>query len=61
MIEGPLRMGPGTEQKIQRFLPIACDEDVVRQTFRAQGMQRKFHVLLTIIDQKDIDFIFIHT
>ncbi len=34
-IEGPARMGPGTEQEIQGFLAIARDEDTIGQVFRA--------------------------
>ena len=41
-------------------LLIARDEDAVRQILRTQGVQGKVNVVLTIIDQKNIDFIYVH-
>ncbi len=56
MIKGPSGMRSGAEQEIQRFLAVTGHEDTVGQILRAQGMQGEIHVVLTIIDQKNVDF-----
>ncbi len=61
MIKGSFGMRPGTEQEIQRFFAVAGNENAVGQILRAQGMQSQVHVLLTIIDQKNIDFSWVHS
>jgi hypothetical protein len=48
MLERSLRERPATEEKVQGFLAISCDDDVVRQPPLFQSMQGKIHIVLIV-------------
>jgi hypothetical protein len=61
VLKRSLAVRSGAEKEVQRFLAVAGNEHVIGQAFCAQGMQSKVHIVLTIIDQKNIDHIGIHS
>jgi len=56
MIERSVREYPPAKEKIQSFLAIACDKDVVCQLLPFQSMQGKIHVVLIIFHQQYVEF-----
>jgi hypothetical protein len=48
MLERSLRERPATEKKVEGFLAIACDDDVVRQLPLFQSVQDKIHIVLIV-------------
>src|SRR6202042_122855 len=49
------------EDKIQSLLPIVDPEDIVGQMFVAQGMDREFCIIRTVLYQQNIGIIRVHS
>ena len=49
-------MRPPAKQKLQRFLPVTHDVDLVGQVVLAQGNEGQLHVIRIVLDQQDFNF-----
>jgi hypothetical protein len=48
---------PTTQEKIQRFFAVACDENIVREFLPPQRMQGKIHIVLIVFHQQYVEFV----
>jgi hypothetical protein len=55
MLKRPVRERPAAKEKVQSFLAIACDKDVVRQLLAFQCVQRKIPVVLIVFHQQYVE------
>jgi hypothetical protein len=56
MIKRSFHIRAATEEKVQRFLAIAGDEDGIRQLLPAQRVQSEIYVVLIVFHQQDVEF-----